>query len=123
MTKSDLKTGMWAKTRDALWMIVVIDNEPYLIKSKGWQDIQSFPNVIPGQKEWDILAVYDYFTDEYNNKAGSLQYDIFKDQVEDPNSRYFKKIWEASRETIKIGDITYDKQEFENAVKDLKPIK
>ena len=123
MTKSDLKTGMWAKTRDALWMIVVIDNEPYLIKSKGWQDIQSFPNTIKGEKEWDILAVYDYYTPDYNNKAGSLQYDVFKNQVEDPNSRYFKKIWEAPRETIKIGDITYDKQEFENAVKDLKPIK
>ena len=123
MTKSDLKTGMWVKTRDNLWMIVVIDNEPYMIRPNGWQDISSFPNTIKGQKEWDILAVYDYYTPDYNNKAGSLQYDIFKAKVEDPNSRYFKKIWEVQRETIKIGDITYDKQEFENAVKDLKPIK
>ena len=123
MTKSDLKTGMWVKTRNSLWMIVVIDNEPYMIKSKGWQDIQNFPCAVPGQKEWDILAVYDYYTPDYNNKAGSLQYDVFKDRVEDPNNKYFKKIWEAPRETIKIGNIIYDKQEFENAVKDLKPIK
>lgn len=123
MVKSDLKTGMWVKTIDKLWMIVVIDNEPYMITPKSWQDILSFPNTIKGEKEWDILAVYDYYTPDYNNKAGSLQYDVFKNQVEDPNSRYFKKIWEVPRETIKIGEITYDKQEFENAVKDLKPIK
>ena len=123
MTKSDLKTGMWVKTIDCLWMIVVIDNESYMIKPKGWQNIESFPNTVRGNSLWDILAVYDYYTPDYTNKAGSLQYDIFKDQVEDPNSRYFKKIWEAPRETVKIGDITYDKREFENAVKNLKPIK
>ena len=116
MVKNDLKTGMWVKTRSKLWMIVVIDNEPFMIYPGGWMPIKSFPEVCPNDSKWNILAVYKY---NFNEVAGSLQYDVWKDHMEDKIA--FTKIW-LIEETIKIGEITYDKFEFEQAVKNLKPI-
>lgn len=116
MTKSDLKTGMWVKTRSKLWMIVVIDNEPFMIHPWGWMPIKSFPEVSPNDSEWNILAVYKY---NFNEVAGSLQYDVWKDGMEDKIS--FTKIW-TIEETVKIGENIYNKAEFEEAVKNLKTI-
>ena len=124
MVKSDLKTGMWVKTREDLWMIIVENREPYMVTPDGWMPIEDFPRTYKGDCLWDILAVYDYFPGDYDNKIGSLQYNVFKNRVEDPTCPLFLKIWEAPRkETIKIGETTYDKAEFEEAVKNLKPIK
>ena len=123
MNKSDLKTGMWVETKEKLWMIVVDDGKPYMFTPNNWMPVEDFPRAYKGDCLWDILNVYDYFSEDYDNKIGSLQYDEFKDRVKDPTCLYFKKIWEApKKETIKIGEVTYDKSEFEQAVKNLKPI-
>ena len=118
MKKSDLKTGMWIKTRDYLWMVVVIDNEPFLIYPNGWMPVDNFPQLCSYNSTFDALEVYKYNLDV----AGGMQYNIWKNRLED--SYYFTKIWSTPpKETIKIGEITYDKAEFEEAVKNLKPIK
>ena len=54
-----------------------------------------------------------------------LQYDIYSGYIKTNNIDHsLEKIWtsESVKETIKIGEITYDKSEFEQAVKNLKPI-
>lgn len=118
MTKSDLKTGMWVKTRDHLWMVVVIENEPFLIYPDGWMPIKNFPQMCSYDKTFDALEVYKYNLDV----AGGMQYNTWKDMIE--TSTYFTKIWSVPpKETIKIGETIYDKAEFEEAVKNLKPIK
>lgn len=126
MKKSDLKTGMWVKTVDRLWMIVIVEDKPCMITPTGWLPIDSFPKTRKDSSHWDILAVYDYSVEieEHHYRASSLQYDVLKDEVEKKNSAYFIKIWDAykDRETVKIGEIAYDKAEFEEAVKNLKPI-
>ena len=116
MVKSDLKTGMWVKTRDNLWMIIVIHNEPFMIYPDGWMPIKNFPEADSDPK-WHILEVYSY---NFDTIAGSFQYNSWKDSID--NTIVFTKIYPIIKETIKIGSIAYDKQEFENAVKDLKPI-
>lgn len=119
MKKSDLKTGMWVKTKDCLWIVVVIKNEPFLIYPEGWMPVENFPQICGYNKDYDALEVY-----KYNNLdvAGGMQYNIWKDMIE--TSINFTKIWSAPpKETIKIGEVVYDKTEFEEAVKNLKPIK
>jgi hypothetical protein len=120
MKKSDLKTGMWVKTKDYLWMVVLIENEPFLIYPDGWMPVENFPQICGCDNTFDALEVYKYkFESEV---AGALQYKVWKNKLE--TSGHFTKIWSTPpKETIKIGEITYDKAKFEEAVKNLKPIK
>lgn len=118
MKKSDLKTGMWVKTKNYLWIVVVIENEPFLIYPDGWLPVDNFPQLCSYDSTFNALEVYKYNLDV----AGGMQYNIWKNKLE--GSSYFTKIWSAPpKETIKIGETVYDKAEFEEAVKNLKPIK
>lgn len=118
MKKSDLKTGMWVKTKHHLWMVVLIENEPFLIYPEGWMPIEDFPCVYKADADFDILEVYKYNGDI----AGGMQYNIWKNKLH--NSQMFTIIYPIKpKETIKIGEAIYDKEEFEEAVKNLKPIK
>jgi hypothetical protein len=122
MIKSDLKTGMYVVTKNTLiWLVVVIDNEPYLCYPTGWMPIENFPNINKNNDNYDIIEVYEGIID---NIGSMLQYDIYQKFIQTKNLKNINKIWSTTvKETIKIGENTYDKQEFEDAVKNLKPIK
>ena len=127
MTKSDLKTGMYAVTKNGqIWLIVVIESEPYLSYPSGWMNIDNFPEVYKLDDSYDIIEVYyEISTNKKSNKACLLQYDIYSRYIKTNNIEFcLEKIWTKNtvKETIKIGEITYDKSEFEQAVKNLKPI-
>lgn len=127
MVKSDLKTGMYAVTKNGqIWLIVVIEGEPYLSYPSGWMDIINFPRVCSYDDGYDIVEVYYGISpNKKSNKAYLLQYDIYSGYIKTNNIEYcLEKIWtkDSVKETIKIGEITYDKSEFEQAVKNLKPI-
>ena len=117
MTKNDLKTGMWVReSRGTLYMIIVIEGSPFMVNPNAWLPVEKFP--IINDSGWSITGVYKY---NFKELAGSLQYNTWKDQIDDGIA--FTKIWPIIvKETIKIGEITYDKSEFEQAVKNLKPI-
>ena len=127
MTKSDLKTGMYVRTQNKkIWLVVIIKGKPYLCYPSGWMPVESFPKAYKADRHYDIVEVYRGLHAETNNGAYLLQYDIFSKYIQTNNiAKALERIWtsESVKETIKIGDSTYDKQEFENAVKDLKPIK
>ena len=127
MVKSDLKTGMYAVTKNGqIWLIVIIEGEPYLSYPSGWMNIVNFPRVCSYDDSYDIVEVYYGISpNKKSNKAYLLQYDIYSRYIKTNNIEHsLEKIWtsESAKETIKIGEITYDKSEFEQAVKDLKPI-
>jgi hypothetical protein len=122
MKKNDLKTGMYVKTRNGkTWVIIVLENEPYLVYPSGYMDVENFPNICD-DKDFDIIQVYKYSgnSSEHNNGAFLLQYDVYKNDILKPH--LFSVIYPAE-ETIEIGGIKYSKLEVENKLKDLKPIK
>lgn len=127
MVKSDLKTGMYAVTKNGqIWLIVVIDGEPYLCYPSGWMNIVNFPGACSYDDSYDIVEVYHGISpNKKSNMAYLLQYDIYSRYIKTNNIEHcLEKIWTKNpvKETIKIGEITYDKSEFEQAVKNLKPI-
>jgi hypothetical protein len=121
MKKSDLKTGMWVETKEGKRYIIVVEsNEPCMIYPSGHQPIAQFPKAVPDDSYFDIVKVWKYVGNSHI--GSSFQYDNWVNQIDFENS-IFELIWENNlKETIKIGDNIYNKAEFEDAVKDLKPI-
>jgi hypothetical protein len=97
MTIDNLETGMYAKTRNGkLWLIVIFENNPYLIHPRGWMLIQSIPQVSRCSNEFDILTIYKWDTNE--NKVFLFQYDIMLDLIKDGIS--FKIIYSNEESVI-----------------------
>ena len=116
MTKSDLKTGMLVQTRDGDIGLVIKKLDVIIFKS-DYMNISDYEEdlLITPHSDADILKVSDQlFGDdlivEYWDE-GAINSSLLWERKEEP------------KETIKIGEAIYDKVEFENAVKDLKPIK
>lgn len=111
MTRSDLKTGMLFQCRNSNIFLVIND---YAIGTGKYFDLKTqnedLTYLDPG---FDIMIVSHILTG-----AGLIPVN-WKESLITENL-----LWERdkSKETIKIGEITYDKSEFEQAVKNLKPI-
>ena len=113
MNKNDLKTGYNIYFEDGSVGVVLLgtENGDIVASSTDRNDM------------WFPLGDYDSRLDAWDdgNKVS---------QVTCPtgNSYYLKTssnetiIWEKKPETIKIGDVKYNKAEFEKAVKGLKPV-
>lgn len=118
MTKSELKTGMLVQTRDGdIGLVikkldVIIFKTTYMNISDCEEDLV-FTN--DNDDDADILKVSDQL---FN---GDLTVDSWDEGTINSNLLWERK--EESKETIKIGEVVYDKAEFEEAVKNLKPIK
>ena len=123
MVKSDLKTGMLAITRNNKSYLVLV--ERFNTKMGGYVGLmfceiggysqehyynKDLTSTVDGK--WDIMEIYE--SNSLTNPSNMLDLSI-KDR---------KRLWKRTeqKETIKIGEITYDKSEFEQAVKNLKPI-
>lgn len=118
MTKSDLKTGMLVQTRDGD-IGLVIKKLDIIIFRTTYMNISDYEEDlfadITNDADADILKVSDQLFDR------DLIVEYWDEGTINSNLLWERK--EESKETIKIGEAVYDKVEFENAVKNLKPIK
>ena len=115
MKKSDLKTGMLIERNNGDLFQVFLDTPLGNIYING-EGIYGKLDYINENMCWRGLEKVKYVVKVYSPKYchSFLSFDL--DQ--------FKLIWiKEPKETIQIGEITYDKAEFEEAVKNLKPIK
>ena len=113
MTKSDLKTGMLIECRNGDVYLIV--GEFVISNNNQWFELWSHEEDLTYiDHDFDIVRVSEVLEE----KELAPKY-WTKETITN------NLLWERPtiKETIKIGNITYDKQEFENAVKDLKPIK
>ena len=111
MTKSDLKTGMLFQCR-AGGIYMVMNN--YAIGKDRYFDLESQnEDLTDGNANFDIIMVSEIL------KQANLCPKYWTEQTITENLLWKR---DESKETIKIGEITYDKSEFEQAVKNLKPI-
>ena len=118
MVKSDLKTGMLVKFRNegygfVFGFSIVSFNRGGLEMSHYSDDLKC----INYDSEYDIMEINSV----PNLSGAGLDWWI------DNQVRLLSKVsllWKRyeTKETVKIGGITYDKSEFEAAVKNLKPI-
>ena len=111
MVKSDLKTGMLFECRNGEVFLLVGE---FGINKDEFFDLESQnENLTYRDSSFDIVRVSEVL------KVNRLLPKYWnKDTITE------NLLWEEKPiETIKIGEITYDKSEFENAVKNLKPIK
>lgn len=119
MTKSDLKTGMLVQTRDGDIGLVIKKLDVIIFKT-SYMNISNYEEDLvftynDNDDDADILKVSDQL---FN---GDLTVEYWDEGTINSNLLWERK--EELKETIKIGEAVYDKVEFENAVKDLKPIK
>ena len=112
MVKSDLKTGMLFECRNGDVYLTIGEVG---INSTDWFELcNQKEDLTYRDHDFDIVRVSEVL------EGGKLIPKYWTKETITNNL-----LWGRSdiKETIKIGNITYDKQEFENAVKDLKPIK
>ena len=86
---------MWVKTKNYLWIVVVIENEPFLIYPDGWLPVDNFPQLCSYDSTFNALEVYKYNLDA----AGGMQYNVWKNKLLIEDS-YFTKIWSASKRNL-----------------------
>jgi hypothetical protein len=111
MTRSDLKTGMLFQCRNSDIYLVIND---YAISTSKYFDLKTqSKDLTYCDPDFDIMIVSNVLT------GADLMPINWNEQIIAENL-----LWERdkSKETIEIGGITYDKSEFEQAVKNLKPI-
>ena len=110
MVKSDLKTGMLFQCRNNDVYLVI---NGYAIGKDSYFDLKSQnEDLTDSSPNFDILMVSNILTSSDLIPENWTE-DLIRENL----------AWEAKpKETIKIGEITYDKSEFEQAVKNLKPI-
>ena len=111
MVKSDLKTGMLFQCRNSDIYLVIND---YAISIIKYFDLETQnEDLTDCNPNFDIMIVSNVLTG-----ADLIPTNWNKQTITE------NLLWERdkSKETIKIGEITYDKSEFEQAVKNLKPI-
>lgn len=124
MTKNDLKTGMLVEFNSGKTALVLKDSfntlyygniNTILSTFEGFMILDNYSqDLINGylSNNWTINKVYDNNSRTDPNNMLSL------------SSKGRKLLWERKPiETIEIAGQKYNKKEFENAVKDLKPIK
>jgi hypothetical protein len=111
MTKSDLKTGMLFQCRNS--DIYLVMNDYAISTSKYFRLKTQNEDLTDANPNFDIMIVSNVLT------GADLMPINWNEQIIAENL-----LWERdkSKETIEIGGITYDKSEFEQAVKNLKPI-
>ena len=116
MKKSELRTGMLIGFKDESIRMVLL-NTPYGDICKGLYDTsyltieESDPENL-SDWQWGSGGVSKVYSPR------SKESRLFTEGL-----RNYELIWENKPvETIKIGNNTYNKQEFENAVRNLKPL-
>jgi hypothetical protein len=111
MVKSDLKTGMLLQCRNSDIYLIIND---YAISTSKYFDLKTqSEDLTYCNPDFDIMIVSNVLTETDLMPANWNKQTITENLL-----------WERdeSKETIKIGGIIYDKLEFEQAVKNLKPI-
>ena len=111
MTKSDLKTGMLFQCRNSDIYLVI---NKYAVGRTEYFDLETQnEDLTDDNLNFDIMIVSHILTGASLIPANWTE-SLIRENL----------LWERnkSKETIKIGEITYDKSEFEQAVKNLKPI-
>ena len=111
MTSSDLKTGMLFQCRNSNIYLVI---NKYAVGRTKYFDLESQnEDLTDDNPNFDIMIVSNILTGADLISKGWTEA-LIRENLP----------WERdkSKETIKIGEITYDKLEFEQAVKNLKPI-
>jgi hypothetical protein len=114
MTKSDLKTGMLVQTRDGD-IGLVIKKLDIIIFKRDYMNISDYKEDLSiDTSSAQILKISEQLCNDdltvYNWTEETVDNCLLWERKEQP------------KETIKIGEVTYDKLEFEQAVKNLKPI-
>ena len=111
MVKSDLKTGMLFQCRNSDIYLVI--NE-YAVGREEYFDLKTQNEDLTDRNpDFDIMIISNVLTE-----TGLIPTNWNKQTITK------NLLWERdkSKETIKIGEIIYDKSEFEQAVRNLKPI-
>jgi hypothetical protein len=113
MTKNDLKTGMLVQTRDGDVGLVLRELNTIIFKEAylSFSDFEEDLTFELRSCDANIIRVTNVLEEE------ALTVDMWKESNVKSNL-----LWEKEFETIKIGENTYNKAEFEEAVKNLKTI-
>jgi len=111
MTKSDLKTGMLFQCRNNNIYLVI--NKCAVGKNRYFDLKTQNEDLTDDNPNFDIMIVSNILT------GADLISERWTEALIRENLSWER---EGLKETIKIGEITYDKSEFEQAVKNLKPI-
>jgi len=116
MRKKDLDTGMVVETATTKYIVYITPMGDYLANGNAYMRLEEYTEdlIFKGDGIFSIKKVYSP-VDGFSLQTNLWGYNF---------DRWFVLRWDRnSEETIKIGNHTYNKQEFEKATRDLKPIK